>query len=85
MKNTYKTLLKILSVGVLLYLFLVSIGLMGAAFKGFGKGFAENLIKTTSNPFIGLFIGILSTSISRWYGWLRSYYSTLRNTDSYGC
>ena len=63
MKNTYKTLLKILSVGLLLYLFLVSISLMGAAFKGFGKGFAENLIKTTSNPFIGLFIGILATSV----------------------
>ncbi len=63
MKNIFKTFLKILSVGVLLYLFLVSIGLMGAAFKGFGKGFAENLIRTTSNPFIGLFIGILATSI----------------------
>jgi len=63
MKNMVKTFLKILSVGVLLYLFLVSIGLMGAAFKGFGKGFAENLIRTTSNPFIGLFIGILATSI----------------------
>jgi len=63
MKNIFKTFLKILSVGILLYLFLVSIGLMGAAFKGFGKGFAENLIRTTSNPFIGLFIGILATSI----------------------
>ncbi|MCF7908034.1 MAG: Na/Pi symporter [Candidatus Omnitrophica bacterium] len=36
---------------------------MGAAFKGFGKGFAESLIATTANPFIGLFIGILATSI----------------------
>ncbi|UCC94971.1 MAG: Na/Pi symporter [Candidatus Omnitrophota bacterium] len=36
---------------------------MGVAFRGFGKDFAENLIKTTSNPFIGLFIGILATSI----------------------
>ncbi len=36
---------------------------MGVAFKGFGKEFAENLIKATSNPFIGLFIGILATSI----------------------
>jgi len=33
------------------------------AFKGFGKEFAENLIRATSNPFIGLFIGILATSI----------------------
>ena len=61
--NTLKTLSKVLLVAGLLYCFLVSIGLMGAAFKGFGKGFAEQLIKTTSNPFIGLFIGILATSI----------------------
>ncbi len=36
---------------------------MGTAFKGFGKAFAENLIQGTSNPFIGLFIGILATSL----------------------
>lgn len=63
MKNIVKMFLNIFSVVILLYLFLVSISLMGAAFKGFGKGFAENLIRTTSNPFIGLFIGILATSI----------------------
>ncbi len=63
MKNTAKTYSHIFLVVGLLYLFLVSIGLMGAAFKGFGSGFAENLIRTTSNPFVGLFIGILATSI----------------------
>ena len=36
---------------------------MSHSFKGFGKGFAEQLITTTSNPFVGLFIGILATSI----------------------
>ena len=36
---------------------------MGTAFKGFGKDFSENLLNTTSNPFIALFIGILATSI----------------------
>ncbi len=36
---------------------------MGLAFKGFGKDFAENLIATTANPFVGLFIGILATSL----------------------
>jgi len=46
-----------------LYIFFISIELMGAAFKGFGKGFAEKLIATTANPFVGLFIGILCTSI----------------------
>jgi solute carrier family 34 (sodium-dependent phosphate cotransporter) len=57
------TLFKILAVIALVYLFLVSIGLMGVAFRGFGKNFAETLIQTTSNPFIGLFIGILATSL----------------------
>jgi len=63
MKKTLRTATRILAVAALLYLFLVSIGLMSEAFKGFGKGFAENLIQTTSNPFIGLFIGILATSL----------------------
>ncbi|MBN2139135.1 MAG: Na/Pi symporter [Sedimentisphaerales bacterium] len=63
MNDRIKTLLKILSVAGLLYIFLVSIGLMGAAFKEFGKGFAENLIQTTANPFVALFIGIFATSL----------------------
>ena len=48
---------------LLIYLFLLSIKLMGVSFKLFGKGFAEQLIATTSNPFVGLFIGILATSL----------------------
>ena len=36
---------------------------MGTSLKMFGKGMAESLIKTTSNPLVGLFIGILATSI----------------------
>jgi len=63
MKKTADIMSKILAVAVLLYLFLVSVGLMGAAFKGFGKGFAHSLIETTSNPYIGLFIGIFATSL----------------------
>lgn len=54
---------KIITVLFFLYLFLVSISMMSHAFKGFGEGFAEQLITTTSNPFAGLFIGILATSI----------------------
>ncbi len=46
-----------------LYLFLFSLELMGASLKMFGKGLAETLIATTTNPLVGLFIGILSTSI----------------------
>jgi sodium-dependent phosphate cotransporter len=63
MKIRLNSLSKILLIVFFLYLFLVSIGLMGKAFKGFGAGFAENLIRTTSNPFVGLFIGILATSL----------------------
>lgn len=54
---------KIVLALLVLYAFLVSIGLMGAGFKVFGKDFAKTLIETTSNPFVGLFIGILSTAI----------------------
>lgn len=36
---------------------------MGASFKLFGKEFAETLITGTANPFVGLFAGILATSI----------------------
>lgn len=55
--------LRIVGVVLLLYFFLVSIKLMGTSFKLFGKGFAEQLISSCSNPFVGLFIGILATSI----------------------
>lgn len=48
---------------IFLYLFLVSIQLMGSAFKYFGRGFAETLLTTTSNPVNGLFIGLLSTAL----------------------
>jgi len=54
---------RIFTVLFFIYIFLVSISLMSHAFKGFGRGFAEQLITTTSNPLIGLFIGILATSI----------------------
>jgi len=39
------------------------VGLLGSSLKLFGEGFAETLLSTTSNPIIGLFIGILVTSV----------------------
>ena len=48
---------------LLLYIFFVSIALMGDSFAFFGGGFAAQLLTTTANPFIGLFIGILATSL----------------------
>ena len=46
-----------------LYCFFISIELMGVSFQLFGRGFAEQLIRTTANPLVGLFIGLLATSI----------------------
>ncbi|MFC2173286.1 Na/Pi symporter [Acidobacteriota bacterium] len=45
------------------YLFLLSIKLLGHSFKLFGKDFAETMIEMTSNPFTGLLIGIVATSL----------------------
>lgn len=61
--DRYQLIKNLLLFLLFLYLFFISIDLIGAAFKGFGKGFAEKLIATTANPLVGLFIGILSTSI----------------------
>jgi len=55
--------LKFLTLAAVLYAFLVGLDMMGIAFKLFGGDFAETLITTTSNPFVGLFVGILATSL----------------------
>jgi sodium-dependent phosphate cotransporter len=49
-------------IGVLL-LFFVSLELMSGAFKLMGRGFAENLLATTSSPLMALLTGILATSL----------------------
>lgn len=46
-----------------LYCFFLSIDTMGGAFKLLGKDFSIALIEMTSNPYVGLVAGILSTSI----------------------
>lgn len=47
------------------YVFLVSIGLLGAAFKLFGKDLARQLIEMTSDPLVGLLAGILATTLAQ--------------------
>jgi sodium-dependent phosphate cotransporter len=47
----------------LLFGFFIGLDMMGLGFKLFGKGFAEALVEKTSNPFVGLFIGILATTL----------------------
>jgi sodium-dependent phosphate cotransporter len=63
MKERLLTIVKILGVAACLYLFLVGIGGMGYSFKLFGKEFSQKILEATSSPLIGLFIGILATTI----------------------
>ena len=64
-KEKFRNLYKFILLISFLYLFLLSIELLGSSLKLFGKDFAEKLIATTSNPFVGLFIGILATSLTQ--------------------
>jgi len=50
---------------LILYGFLVSIGLLGASFKLFGKDLARQIIEMTSNPLVGLVAGILATTLAQ--------------------
>ena len=58
-----KVVLQVFQLFLFLYLFIFSIDLMGSSLKLFGKGFAETLIANTSHPLVGLFMGILATSL----------------------
>lgn len=62
-RNQLLSLLKILGLLAFLYLFIVGIGAMGYSFKLFGKEFSERILNTTASPVLGLFIGILATSL----------------------
>ena len=46
-----------------LYAFLVSIGMLSKAFNLFGGGFVDDLLESASNPVLGLFAGILATTL----------------------
>ena len=61
--DTRSKIIKVIVIIATVYLFLLSIKLLGHSFKLFGKGFAENMITMTSNPFAGLIIGIVATSL----------------------
>lgn len=59
------TLWRLLALAALLYAFFLGLDLMGLSFKLFGKGLAEELIARTSDPFVGLFIGVLVTTLAQ--------------------
>ena len=63
MNENLKTVVKILGVFLALYLFLVGIKGLSSGIKLLGGGFANEVMSTTSNPFIALFIGILATTL----------------------
>jgi len=46
-----------------LYVFFLSISLLGSGFKCLGSGFAKTLLSVTAAPVAGLFVGILATSL----------------------
>ena len=54
---------RVLPLLLLLYGFLVSIGLLGKAFTMFSGGFVNGLIASASNPLLGLFVGVLATTL----------------------
>jgi solute carrier family 34 (sodium-dependent phosphate cotransporter) len=56
---------RLLALVVVLLAFFLGLDLLGLAFGLFGKGFAAMLIERTSNPFVGLFIGILATTLAQ--------------------
>lgn len=63
MSRTTQKVFWVLLFIVSLYTFLLSINLLGDGLQLLGKGFAVKLISLTSNPIIGLFVGLLVTSI----------------------
>ena len=62
-ESRYNNILKILCVFCALYLFLVGIKGLSVGIKELGDDFAKTVISTTSNSFVALFIGIVSTAI----------------------
>lgn len=47
----------------LLYVFLVAVNGLGAGFRALGEGVLDSFFMATENPFIGLMIGILATTL----------------------
>lgn len=61
--NRFHTLLKVLALLGLIYLFLLSITLIGSSFKAMGKETAQTIMQMVSNPVMGLVVGIFTTSL----------------------
>jgi sodium-dependent phosphate cotransporter len=55
--------LRILALAGVLLTFFLGLDLLGLAFGLFGKEFSAMLVERTANPFVGLFVGILGTTL----------------------
>jgi sodium-dependent phosphate cotransporter len=56
-------LARLLMVLVLLFIFLLGVNGLGDAFKSLGRGLLDSFFAATENPFVGLMIGILATTL----------------------
>ena len=61
----WKVALQLVLLTLILYAFIVSIGLLGSSFKLFGEELASQLIEMTSNPMVGLVAGVLATTLAQ--------------------
>ena len=59
----FKISQQVLLLLLILFFFLVSLNLMSDGFKLLSKDVAQQIISITSNPFIGLFVGLLATAL----------------------
>lgn len=62
-ETRYPTYVNTLVILIAVFLFLFSIMLMVSSINSFGYSFANYTITATSNPYIGLFIGLLATAL----------------------
>ncbi len=61
--NKLNSLFKTLALLGLVYIFLLSITLIGSSFKAMGKETAQAIMHLVSNPIMGLVVGIFTTSL----------------------
>ena len=54
---------RILSVVFLLFVFLLGVKGLGDGFKLFGSDFLDSFFSLTANPFVGIFVGVLATTL----------------------
>ncbi len=58
-----KDIFQVITLLLAMYLFILSIKMMGTSFKNINIGLVDDLLITAQNPFMALFIGIFATSL----------------------